>query len=305
MRVAIQGEKGSFSHEAALRLAPDLTDLQCCALSSQVFEQLTAGKADAAVVPIENSLAGSVLEHYDLLLAHPVSIEAELLLRIRHQLIAAPGVPLSAIREVYSHPVALAQCRNFFSTNPRLRGLPFYDTAGSAAHAVQAGRDVAGIASEQAAREYGGEILVADIEDHAQNYTRFLLLRPAPGRQGAAAAEARLETGGVAPAGTVTSGFSGANKVSLAFAVPNHPGSLVSALQIFASHGLNLCRLESRPVPGTPWEYVFYADYQLEDLVSAEHALLELSRVCSFVKELGRYRAAPPVTLARESDVPV
>ncbi len=298
MRIAIQGERGSFSHEAALRFWADLhgaaaevlpepvaqaMEVQPCALSPEVFERVVSGAADAAVIPIENTLAGSVLEHYDLLLAHPVRIEAELLLRIRHQLIVAPGVSLSSVREVYSHPVALAQCRNFFAAHPGLRALPFYDTAGSAAHAVQSGGAVAGIGSEHAAGTYGGEILLAGIEDHAANYTRFLLVRPSTVPAFA------LQSMAHAPVPT---------KVSLAFAVPNRPGSLVDALEIFARHGLNLTRLESRPVPGSPWEYVFYADYQLASSQAAEQALAELSTLCSFVKELGRYPAAPAIPSA-------
>ena len=269
MRIAIQGERGSFSHQAALALAPALTELQACALSPEVFERVVDGRADAAVVPIENSLAGSVLEHYDLLLAQPVEIRAERLLRIRHHLIAAPGVELAAVREVYSHPVALAQCRNFFAANPKLRALPFYDTAGAPAHPLAARAPVAGIAREQ---------LAAGLEDNAANYTRFLLLArehapmPMPGQERP-------------------------DKVSLAFAVANKPGALVGALSIFAGHGLNLSRLESRPVPGSPWQYVFYAAYQLnaaaQAAAAAEQALAALGQVCSFVKELGRYRAAP------------
>ncbi len=272
MRVAIQGEKGSFSHQAALLLCPKFTELQGCALSAEVFERLTGGRADAAVIPIENSLAGSVLEHYDLLLASPVTIRAELLLHIRHHLIVSPEVPLSAVREVYSHPVALAQCRNFFAAHPNLQALPFYDTAGAAAHAVREGGAVAGIAGEQAVAEYGGKALLAGIEDNPANYTRFLLLRLA------AEPDDRL--------------VSLNDKVSLAFAVPNRPGALVSALEIFARHALNLTRLESRPVPGSPWHYVFYADYQLENMEDAEHALAELAAHCSFVKQLGRYPSA-------------
>ena len=236
-----------------------------------MFARLADGRAEAAVIPIENSLAGSVLEHYDLLLAHPVEIEAELLLRIRHQLIAAPGAALSAIREVYSHPVALAQCRNFFAAHPGLTAVPFYDTAGAAAHAVYGGGAIAGIAGEQAAAEYGGEVLIAGIEDNPANFTRFLLIRPSQ-----AAYRAPVS----------------ANKVSLAFAVPNRPGALVTALAIFARHSLNLSRLESRPVPGSPWQYVFYADYQLERPEDADLALAELAGLCSYLKELGRYQAA-------------
>ncbi len=291
MRIAIQGERGSFSHEAALRLVPETAkgealEILPCALSGEVFAQVVEGRAEAAVIPIENSLAGSVVEHYDLLLASPVRIQKELLLRIRHQLIAAPGVSLAAVREVYSHPVALAQCRRFFAAHPVLRGMPFYDTAGAVRHAVASGGHSAGIGSAQAALEYGGETLLAGVEDHPENYTRFLLLGPEAGPRASLAAS--VET----PANNVETP---ANKVSLAFAVPNRPASLVGALQIFARHGLNLTRLESRPVPGSPWEYVFYADYQLDRREEAEIALAQLAAHCSFVKELGRYVAAVPL----------
>ncbi len=271
MIVAIQGERGSFSHEAALRFGTDVlcapVEVVSCAYSPEVFERVRAG--GAAVIPIENSLAGSVLEHYDLLLENPVRVEGELLLRIRHCLIAAPGAQLGSVREVYSHPVALAQCRRFFAEHPSHRAMPFYDTAGAVAHAVGAG--AAAIASELAAGAHGGEVLLAGIEDNPANYTRFLLLR-----------------GSEAPRLV----FEEPDKVSLAFAVRNRPGSLVAALEVFARHGLNLTRLESRPVPGSPWEYVFYADYQHRADSSAEQALTELAGLCLFVKELGRYRAA-------------
>ncbi len=269
MRIAIQGEKGSFSYEAALRFGAAPNRIYPCKYSSEVFERVAAGYG--AVVPIENSLAGSVLEHYDLLLENPVGIQAELLLRIRHCLVAAPGVALAEVHEVYSHPVALAQCQRFLTAHPFLRAMPFYDTAGSVAHAVLTGGHVAGIGSEHAATTYGGTILAAAIEDHPANYTRFFLLGPP-----------------TAPANALEQ----PNKVSIAFAVPNRSGSLVSALEVFARYRLNLTRLESRPVPGSPWEYIFYADYQLETVEQAERALAELASLCSFVKELGRYRAA-------------
>jgi len=130
MHIAIQGEPGSFSHEAALRFCPQATIL-ACALSPEVFSGVTEGRVDAAVIPIENSLAGSVVEHYDLLLTHDVSIERELLLRIRHNLIAVPGTSIEQIHRVYSHPVALAQCRRFLEQHPQIEAIPFYDTAGS------------------------------------------------------------------------------------------------------------------------------------------------------------------------------
>ena len=288
VRIAIQGEQGSFSHEAALSMGRASAgaspfEIVFCALSSEVFRCLQAREVDAAVIPIENSLAGSVLEHYDLLLSHGVHVEGELLLRIRHHLVAAPGVRLSEIREVYSHPVALAQCRGFFAAHPSLRALPFYDTAGSAAHAVATGAPCAGISSEHAARLYGGKVLRAGIEDHPANFTRFLLLRPGDA--------AGLPLASLSP---FSSGA--AAKVSVAFAVPHRAGSLVEALQIFARHGLNLTRLESRPVPGSPWEYVFYADYQLPHGSEATPALAELASLCLFSKQLGCYPEAAPLS---------
>lgn len=270
MLIAIQGELGSFSHEAAVLAEPKATLLPC-AVSADAFDAVVRGAADAAMIPIENSLAGSVVEHYDLLLAHEVGVESEWLLRIRHNLIAMPGTELSRIRRAYSHPVALAQCRRFFVQHPGIAASASYDTAGSVKHLMEL-RDpsIAGIASAQAAQQYGAEILLADIEDNPENYTRFFLVRR----------KANLQP------------LPQPNKVSLAFTVENRPGSLVEALQVFAGLGTNLTRLESRPVPGRPWEYVFYADYQLDRPEAADRALGMLSRQCSMVRELGRYRAA-------------
>jgi prephenate dehydratase len=271
LRIAIQGEPGSFSHEAVLKAAPGEATLLPCALSAEVFAAVMSGAADAAVIPIENSLAGSVVEHYDLLLANDVAIESEWLLRIRHNLIGVPGAKLERIRQAYSHPVALAQCRRFFAEHPGIEAAPFYDTAGSVKQMMEV-RDagVAGIASAQAAVQYGGEILLAGIEDNPENYTRFFLIRRRDRLQAAASPD----------------------KVSIAFTVENRPGTLVEALQVFAGMGTNMTRLESRPVPGRPWEYVFYADYQLSDSRVADWALEMLPRHCSMVRELGRYRAA-------------
>jgi prephenate dehydratase len=273
VRIAIQGEPGSFSHEAALKADAEATLLPC-ALSSEVFAAVVDGVVDAAVIPIENSLAGSVVEHYDLLLAHAVGVESEWLLRIRHNLIGVPGTRLGRIRQAYSHPIALAQCRRFFVEHPEIEAAPFYDTAGSVKQLMEL-RDlgVAGIASSQAAQHYGAEILMSGIEDNAENYTRFFLVR----KREWVTPESRP------------------NKVSLAFAVENRPGTLVEALQVFARMGTNLTRLESRPVPGQPWEYIFYADYQLVDPSIADEALRRLPDHCSMVRELGRYRAATPV----------
>jgi prephenate dehydratase len=270
MRIAIQGEPGSFSHEAALKARAEATILPC-AFSPEVFAAVVGGTVDAAMIPIENSLAGSVLEHYDLLLGNDVAVESEWMLRIRHNLIVVPGTSIEQLRQAYSHPVALAQCRRFFREHPEIQSSPFYDTAGSVKQLMELRKpEVAGIASAQAARHYGGEILQAGIEDNTENYTRFFLIRK----------RERLEAD------------PDPDKVSLAFTVENRPGTLVQALQVFAEMGTNLTRIESRPVPGRPWEYVFYADYQLGDPRAADAAMRKLPEHCSMVRELGRYLAA-------------
>jgi prephenate dehydratase len=275
MRIAIQGELGSFSHEAALGMAKaigaEAAVIVPCAISADVFRSIAEGTVDAAVIPIENSLAGPVAEHYDLLLDQDVAIERESLLRIRHNLIVLPGSGIEGIRCVSSHPVALAQCRRFFERHPAMRAIPFYDTAGSVKQMIEAGdSSAAAIASRQAAEQYGAEILVSGIEDNAANFTRFFLIRRSE--------LAERETG--------------ADKVSIAFTVENRPGTLVEALKVFAEQGTNLTKIESRPVQGKPWDYVFYVDYQIRTAASAEAVVAELRLSCSMVKELGRYRAA-------------
>jgi prephenate dehydratase len=270
MKIAIQGEFGSFSHQAAMKLVADAVVVPY-ALSAEVFAALSGGEVDVAVIPIENSLAGSVLEHFDLLLSHDVRVEQETLLRIRHNLIALPGVALEEIEDVYSHPVALAQCRRFLAAHPYMDACAYYDTAGSVKRLVeQHDRQAGAIASEAAAQFYGARILVAGIEDNPENYTRFFLVRRA--------------------AESVTDPE--ANKISLAFSVENRPGSLVAALTALADLGTNLSKIESRPVHGKPWQYVFYVDCQLRSAQEAEQALAALRPHCSLVKELGRYREA-------------
>ncbi len=276
MKIAIQGEAGSFSHEAALKLVAD-AEIVPCALSVEVFAALDSGSADAAVIPIENSLAGSVLEHFDLLLTHDVKVVHETLLRIRHNLIAVAGVTIDAIDRVYSHPVALAQCRRFLAAHSKMKAIAFYDTAGSVKQLVEAAagenRHAAAIASEAAARCYGACVLRAGIEDNPENYTRFFLVRPVRG-----ASEAAAEPG--------------SNKMSIAFSVENRPGSLVAALNALSAQGTNLTKIESRPVQGKPWEYIFYVDCQIGNSGEASRVLDALRAHCGMVKELGRYREA-------------
>jgi prephenate dehydratase len=274
LKVAIQGELGSNSHMAAVEMLGNQNDVEiiACAVSAQVLAQVVAGEVDGAVLPIENSLHGSVVEHYDLLLELPVRIERESLLRIRHNVIGMPGVKFAEVRRVMSHPVALSQCRRFLAAHPEIEVVPFYDTAGSVKHLMKAGlREAAGIAPELAAREYGGEVLVPGVEDHAENYTRFHLLR----REDAVVREA----------------VDGEDKMSLAFAIEHRPGTLVAALDRLARAGVNLTKIESRPVPGSPWEYVFYVDVRFDSAEEADAALAALREHCRMVKVLGRYRA--------------
>jgi prephenate dehydratase len=273
-RIAIQGERGSNSHMAALEMLGDI-EVVPCSVSADVIAAVVHGSVDAAVLPIENSLHGSVAEHYDLLMEQPVRIERESLLRIRHNLIAAPGMSLEDVRWVLSHPVALSQCRRFLAemeATRKVKAMPFYDTAGSVKHLMSEGlRDTAGVAPELAAKEYGAEVLVRGIEDHAQNFTRFHLIR--------SSSLPTLKTEAV-------------DKMGVAFAVEHRPGTLVAALQALANVGVDLSQIESRPVPGKPWEYVFYVDLRVADAAIADAAIAALGPHCGMVKELGRYKAA-------------
>lgn len=268
MKIAIQGERGCFSHEAALKLVPGCQVLPC-ARSREVFQLLTARAVPAAVIPIENSLAGSVLEHFDLLLAHDVFVQREYRLRINHHLIAAPGVKLKDLRRAFSHPVALDQCRDFFRKHSRIRPEPFYDTAGSVKHVVETRLpDAAGIGPRQAAAEYGGQILQSDLEDDRQNFTRFFLV----------SRQRRI--------------LPQANKCSIAFSLKNVAGALFKALSVFALRDLSLVKIESRPVRGKPWEYVFYVDIAGGEAAARERALRHLEEVAEWVKVLGVYPEA-------------
>jgi prephenate dehydratase len=270
MKVAIQGEPGSFSHEAAKKFEADVVIVPV-SLSADVFAALSTGKVDAIVIPIENSLAGSVLEHFDLLLTHDVRVERETLLRIQHNLIAIAGAKVSDIDRVFSHPVALAQCRRFLAAHPKMESFAYYDTAGSVKQLVELrDRHAAAIASEAAAHYYGADILQANIEDNPENFTRFFLAR-------------RTLDSVEDPQ---------ANKISIAFSVENRPGSLVAALNQLSAMGTNLTKIESRPVHGKPWEYIFYVDCQIHTSEEGARAVAALKPHCAMVKELGRYQEA-------------
>jgi prephenate dehydratase len=264
--VAIQGEAGSFSHAAALEIHGDVR-LVPCATFVELFRAVEGGAATSGVVPIENTLAGSVHENYDLLSAHPLHVVAETELRIRHCLIAPPRMTLGHIRRVASHPVALAQCRRFFTTHPDLVAVPAYDTAGSVRDLMAGKADAeAAIASKLAAELYGAAVLEEGLEDHAENYTRFLVVArdPAPREQ--------------------------ANKTSLMLSLGNTPGTLHRALGVFAARGLNLTKIESRPLPGRPWEYLFYLDV-VDSGQGIGPAIEELRAFTSGIRILGTYSA--------------
>lgn len=267
LRVAIQGERGSFSEEAAHRLAGREAVVLPQPTFAAAFAVLNRGRADRCVIPIENTLAGSVHENYDHLLERKFWVEAELNLRIRHMLIAPRGVSRQKVREVYSHPVALAQCRRFFARHRKLTAVAAYDTAGSVKKIVEEKRrDAAAIAGRLAATAWGARILEKNIEDHAENYTRFLLVRRTP--------QTRPD----------------ANKTSIAFAVKNVPGSLFRCLAVFALRDLNLTKIESRPWRGRPWEYLFYLDFLgRPDRSPAREALAHLAEIAAFVRILGCY----------------
>jgi prephenate dehydratase len=269
--VAFQGEPGAFSHQAARKLLGDSIEILPCTQFEEVFHALKQARATHAVVPIENTLHGSVHENYDHLLQYELPIVAETNIRISHQLIAMPGTKFEDIEQVLSHPVALNQCRRFFQRNPQITRVPHYDTAGSVKTlAAQRSPQSAAIASAAAAEIYGGVILERNIEDDPQNFTRFFLLH--------------------VNSDTVQNG-AGFWKTSLVFSTANRPGSLYSALACFALRHVNLTKIESRPLRGSPWEYLFYVDLigPVHDPVIAD-ALKELAGQTTFQRILGSYR---------------
>jgi prephenate dehydratase len=272
---AFQGERGAFSEEAArILLGPGAPALPCTRFED-VFRALQEGRAAAAVVPIENTLAGSVHENYDHLLNFDFPIVAETNVRIVHNLIALKGVPFSKIKRVFSHPVALNQCLNFFARNPGIQRIPFYDTAGSVKMLVEEQlTDAAGIASSVASEIYGARILRKSIEDDRQNFTRFFLLRtPEYARRHPVPADAHAQW-----------------KTSLVFSTRNIPGALFRALSAFALRDLNLAKIESRPLRGKPWEYIFYVDFLGRvDAPNARNALNHLAESADLLRILGCY----------------
>ncbi len=271
--VAIQGERGAFSELAAISLFGKRARIVSCPDFDALFRSAERGRARYALAPVENTIAGSIHRVHDLLLDSPLRVAGEAVVRIAHHLVALPGVRLRDLRRVYSHPVALAQCERFFRKNPRLTRVATYDTAGSVRMLrEEKARDAAAIASGLAARLYGARILREHLEDHRANFTRFFLLS----RSGR-------------PIGPP-------DKTSVLFATRHVPGALFRCMGVFALREINLLKIESRPLLGRPWEYVFHLDF--EGSASEErcrNALRHLAEVCDFVRLLGSYpRARTP-----------
>lgn len=268
-RVAFQGERGAFSEDAAAKLFGKDVDFSPCVRLRQVFELVSLDEVAFGVVPLENSQAGSINDTYDLLLAYPLNIFAEAILKISHYLMALPGQKLSDIATIYSHPQALAQCEEFL-TKLTAEIVPTYDTAGSAKMIKDKSlKKCAAIASKKAADMYGLEILAPEIQTNVNNYTKFVAIS----KQKARATQK--------------------SKTSLVFAAEHKAGSLHKILGIFATRDINLTKLESRPSRATPWEYVFYADFEgHQEGPLHRQAIAELQREASFVKILGSYPQA-------------
>lgn len=270
-RIAFQGERGAFSEEAAIELLGDKIELVPRPTFEKLFDAINQEAADYILAPIENSLAGSVHRSYDLLVqSRDLHIIGEVIIPIVHNLIGVEGAKFEDITVVESHPVALAQCELFFGAHPQLKRIATQDTAGSVRDVTRAGdKSRAAIASRRAAQTYGGLILREHLEDNRENYTRFLLLSNNGSESGVA------------------------NKLSLVFELDHRPGALLRALEPFARRGINLMKIESRPVHGKPWQYRFYLDLQASrEQPAAAVALEELQGEVVGLRILGSYSAA-------------
>ncbi len=265
--VAIQGEHGAFSHQAALQLFGADVEILPCRDFPGLFQAVAEGRAERGAVPMENSLAGAVVENLDLMAAASVHAVAETRVRVELCLVAPPGLRLDELNRVASHPVALRQCRAFFGAHPSIVEVPAYDTAGSVRDLIGGGADYdAAIGSALAAELYGGEILVRGLEDDPLNHTRFLGVAP-----------------GIAPP------LGAARKASLTFTLPHRPGSLHAVLGVLAERDVDLLWIMSRPIAGKPWEYRFHVDVHSDDPTALRSAYEVLGASVGDVKLLGAY----------------
>jgi prephenate dehydratase len=276
-RIAFQGERGAFSEEAALKLLGADITLVPCGTFDATFAAIRNQAADYVLAPMENSLAGSVHRSFDLLVESGLNIVGEVIIPIVHNLIGVPGATLDHVASVESHPVALAQCEQFFIAHPRLKRIPAEDTAGSVREVMHVGDPTrAAIASKRAAELYGAVILQEHLEDDRENYTRFFVLAPS--------AEAPKK-------------FQAADKISLVFQLAHKPGALHQALEPFARRNINMMKIESRPVHGRPWQYRFYLDLQASACdPEFATALGELAQQAVELKVLGSYKSAETVS---------
>jgi prephenate dehydratase len=275
MRVGFQGEPGAYSEAAVFEYfsAGDVSAVPCESFE-QVFNAVKNGDCQCGVLPIENSLAGSIHQNYDLLMQNPLWVIGEHYLRVSHCLIAKPGTRISDIRTVMSHPQALAQCAGYIRSMPGVKVEPVYDTAGSVKiMRNQNDSSIAAIASKQAAQIFGMEILAEKIEDNQANFTRFLIVAPDP----------------VHPTTNA--------KTSIVFTLKNEPGSLYNAMREFATRGIDLCKIESRPLVGTPWDYLFYIDLTgSTENNPVQEALENLKQFAPMLRVLGSYPSKKPVS---------
>ncbi len=269
MRVAFQGEPGAYSEAAAIGYFGENTETAPCETFDQVFARVTSGDCECGIVPIENSLGGSIHQNYDLLARYELSIVGEYILRVEHCLIANPGTEFAEVRTVYSHPQGLAQCDGYIRAHQWARE-PAYDTAGSVKIIKALARsDVAAIASSRAAQVYGMKILDANIEDDPQNFTRFIVLSPTP----------------VTPNAPC--------KTSIVFSLRNMPGALFKALSVFALRDIDLTKIESRPIAGRPWDYWFYLDFaESATEERGRRALQHLEEIATYLRVFGSYPRA-------------
>ena len=266
-RVAIQGEAGAFSHEAARQLLGPEVQLVPCRTFSEAFQAVSSGDADRAVMPVENALAGPVVESLDLLWSSGLTVRGETRVRIRLCVSAPPGVALEDVRSVASHPVALKQCLNLFEKNPQMEAVVVYDTAGSVRDLMAGSVEYdAAISSRLAAELYGANVLLADVEDDHRNYTRFFELA-APGTL----PESR--------------GLCGA----VAVGIPNEPGALYNLLGVFSHHGVDMSQIVARPIRGEPWKYRFYMEIVAPEVEVLEECLKALDEASDEMRLFGTY----------------
>ena len=267
MRIAFQGEPGAYSEAAALRFAPGAAVMPCRTFE-EVFTAVAEGRATRGILPMENSVGGSIHRNYDLLIEHELPIVGEVELPVDHCLLAQPGTSVADLKAVYSHPQALAQCEEYLQRLGSLEIIAVYDTAGGARMVAEGARPDAGaIASRRAAEVFGLAVLAEGVQDYASNVTRFVLVSRA-------ADEA------------------GADKTSLVFALKSTPGALFRALSCFALRDINLTKLESRPIRGRPWEYMFYADIDIaREAFVYGRAVTQLGEFTQWVRTLGSYRS--------------